>query len=146
MVELPGLVSSSPVCAMAAMGLLRVLAEDRGLPVTLGWRRGLACIGGIDFNLAVGELAQSMQGRSEAFEWNWSETTRKIAPDAYRAASEQAMEAGDQRGVDFLAAFGTDAVLRDGSITPTSMDMTSGRQRLIKDLKNLAAKLQDKPD
>ena len=96
MVELPGIVSSSPVCAMAAMGLLRVLAEDRGLPVTLGWRQELACIDGADTTCESIPLC-AMSGR-------WNKVNRAIqvaleevsladmmpAPPAFKSAFKSA--------------------------------------------------------
>ena len=144
MIELPGLPAGSPISFMAALGLLRVLSEDCGLPVQLGWKNGHAVIGGdVPENLPA-LLAQQMKGRHQHLEFNWAETTRKIPITQYRQACDNAEQKQDRRALAFLAGWGTDAVLdKDGFVRGTRLDLTSGQQKLIRDLRGLALELQD---
>ena len=139
MVDLPGLSSASPIGFLAALGMLRVLTEDRGHAVRLAWRNGRAVLAGLEPADAVEELATNMAGRAEAVEFTWADTTRKIAPEQYRDAVARAGD--DRRVLAFLAGCGTDAVLREGNVAGTLMDMTSGKQMLLRDLRRLASQV-----
>jgi hypothetical protein len=138
--DLPGLNASTPIGFLAALGMLRVLTSDRGLNVRFGWRNSHAVIEGIDPDTAMEQLAANMDGRAQAPEFTWSDTTRKVPPDLYRTKCNQI--ADDRRALDFMAGWGTDSVIREGFIIGTRLDMTSGQQRLLKDLRGLAAKVQ----
>jgi hypothetical protein len=144
MIELPGLPAGSPITFMAALGLLRVLSEDCGLPVQLGWKNGHAVIDGDVPEDLVARLVQQMKGRHQHLEFNWAETTRKIPLVQYQQACEKAEQNQDRRALAFLAGWGTDAVLdKDGFVRGTRLDLTSGQQKLIRDLRGLALVLQD---
>jgi len=137
--DLKGLAAGSPIGFLAALGLLRVLTSDRNHEVYLGWRDGHAIIDGIEPERAIEELAANMVEREKAPEFNWSDTPRKNTPDAYRKACDQM--ADDYRALGFMVGWGTDTVLRDNFIAVTRMDMTSGQQKLLKDLRVLAGKV-----
>ena len=138
--DLKGLSYRSPIGYMAAIGMLRVLTQDRGLDVRLGWRDGHAVIDGIEPQLAIDELAANMVERSQSPEFNWADTPKKISADVYRAACDQMKK--DCRAIAFMAGWGTDAVLRrDGSISVSRIDMTAGNQKLLRDLRNLAPRI-----
>lgn len=146
MIRLTGIPAASPIGFMAALGLLRVLGQDHGVPVSLGWQDGCACLEGIDAQELVDVLVRHMEGRHQAREFTWSDSTRGVTADAYRAACLDAARANDLRALGFLAAYGSDAVLDDkGQVRSTRLDMTSGRQSLISDLRKLAAVLES-PD
>ena len=81
MVDLPGLSGASPIGFLAALGMLRVLTEDRGHAVRLAWRNGRAVLAGLEPADAIEELAANMTGRAEAVELPWADTTRKSAPE-----------------------------------------------------------------
>lgn len=137
MIELPGLSGASPIGFLAALGMLRVLVEDRGHMARLAWRNGRAALDGMDSADAIlDELTANMVGRAEAIEFTWADATRNATPEQYRLAVERAK--GDQRALAFLAGWGTDAVVREGAIANTRFDMTSGRQQLLRDLRGLA--------
>lgn len=137
MIELPGLNGASPIGFLAALGMLRVLVEDRGHVVRLAWRDGRAVLDGLDsVDAVLDELTANMVGRAEAIEFAWADTTRNVTPEQYRLAVECAK--GDRRALGFLAGWGTDAVLREGVVANTRFDMTSGRQQLLRDLRGLA--------
>lgn len=138
--DLNGLLAGSPIAFLAALGTLRVLVSDRSLDVRLGWRNGHAVIDGIDPNTAIEELAANMTERAESPEFNWADTPKKCTPEVYRKACNQM--AGDHRALAFMAGWATDAVLdNNGGIRVTRMDMTSGKQKLLKDLRDLAGKV-----
>ena len=137
--DLYGMIASSPIGYLAALGMLRVLAADRNLKVRLGWKDGHGVIDGIDPDTAISELVANMEGREKAFEFNWADTARKVGPDEYRRACGVA--AGDLRALGFMAGWATDTIVRNGQIAVTRMDMTSGQQKLLRDLRGLAIKL-----
>jgi hypothetical protein len=142
MLILSGISGASPIGFMAAAGLLRVLAEDCGLIVRLGWRNGLAALEGVEKETLLETLAAHMQKRHEAFEWNWAPSAKRMLPEEYARACRQA--GSDRRALAFLAAFATDTALTDeGYVRSSRLDLTSGRQQLIADLKRLAEGLAD---
>lgn len=138
--ELHGLNAGSPIGFLAALGMLRVLASDCGLEARIGWRHGHAVIDGIDPDTAIEQLFANMAGRAQSPEFNWADTPRKVTPESYRSACQRM--AGDHRALGFMAGWATDAVLRDGFIAVTRMDMTSGQQKLLKDLRDLASRIK----
>ena len=104
MVELPGITSRSPIGFLAALGLLRVLAEDRGQQVALGWHDGRAVLEGITREEAIEELAANMAGREKAFEFTWADSTRKIPPETHRPWGRPAVPDEDvQQRIETLA-------------------------------------------
>ena len=139
MIDLPGLVSSSPICFMAALGLLRVLSVDQKTDTRLGWRQGHAVLEGIDLDVALDLVAKNMTDRAGAPEFNWADTPRKTSPEDYRKACHE-ME-NDSRALSFMAGWATDTVVQNGAVAVTRMDMTSGQQKLFKDLRKLCAQV-----
>ncbi len=144
MIELPGLSGASPIGFLAALGMLRVLVEDRGRDVRLAWRHGRAVLEGLELTEAIDELAANMAGRGDALEFTWADTTRGVTPEQYRAAVAQA--GGDRRALGFLAGWGTDTVVSKGVIAGTDMDMTpvNKKQMLPRDLCELAPRVNRK--
>jgi len=140
--DLIGLPAGSPIGFMAALGMLRVLASDRAIEVRIGWRNGHAVIDGISPNVAIEELTANMIERANAPEFNWTDTPRKVTPGVYRDACNQMID--DHRALRFMAGWATDAVLRDGFISVTRLDMTSGQQQLLRDLRDLAKRITQK--
>ncbi len=139
MIELPGLSGASPIGFLAALGMLRVLVEDRGRDARLAWRHGRAVLEGLELTDAIDELAANMAGRGDALEFTWADTTRGVTPEQYRAAVAEA--GGNRRALAFLAGWGTDAVVREGGIIATDLDMTSGQQKLLRNLRELALRV-----
>jgi len=139
MFELRGLTASSPIGFLAALGFLRVIATDRKRDVRLGWKQNYAVITGIDPDKAIEELIINMEDRDSSPEFNWADSARKISPDEYRIACENMQD--NHRALGFMAGWATDAVLRDGKISVTRFDMTSGNQKLLKNLRKMATQL-----
>ena len=137
--ELPGLSAASPDGFMAAVGLLRVLAEDLDLDVRLSWD-GVAVLHGIGREELLDALAEHMRERYEAPEWNWSPVTRKITPEAHAKALDE--HGHDARFVRFLAGMVTPTVhTKEGTLANTRLDMTSGSQKLLLNLQSLAREM-----
>jgi len=137
--DLMGLTASSPIGFMAACGMLRALSSDRVVEIRLGWRNGHAVIEGIDAQSAVSELFANMEGRAEAPEFNWSDSPRNVRPEEYRLACQSV--AGDDRALGFMAGWASDAVIRNNAVSATRLDMTSGQQKLLRDLRSLAKRI-----
>lgn len=150
LVELTGLSIGSPIGCMAALGLLRVCAQDHGLDVRLSWSQSHARLHGIGAGPLAQLLAGHMRGRSAAPEFNFEASDEKgrrgpvmhlrsIAPADYRAA---AAFRGNERALGFLAGFATDAVVNDkGFVARTQLDFSSGQQKLAGEFRALAAAL-----
>ena len=136
--ELKGLSGVSPICFMAAIGLLRILSEDRGLDVGLVWVGKIPGLIGISsLDELLHELRQHMKNRAKSPEWNWHDTGRKVKPQEYRQACLQM--AGDSRALSFMAAFCSDtAVDLKGFIVPSRLNMTSGQQKFVANLRVVA--------
>lgn len=137
--DLMGLPASSPIGFMAALGMLRVLSSDRGCAIRLGWRSGHAVIEGMEVQSAIAELYANMNSRAESPEFNWADSPRKVKPEAYRLACKKMN--GDERALGFMAGWASDTVIRDGTVSVTRMDMTSGQQQLLRDLRTLARRI-----
>jgi len=142
MFDLKGLSSATPIGFMAGLGLMRVLVEDLSLDVRLAWKGGHAVLDGIDPADAIKALTTHMDGRAKAPEFQWADTLRRIPPKIYRNACTSM--GSDKRALGFMAGWGTDSVLRDGFIHVTRMDMTSGQQKLLRDLRGLAQSVEGK--
>lgn len=152
--DLTGLPVASPIGFMAALGLLRVLAQDQHLGVALSWREGRARLHGVQRDEVLAALESHMRGRSEAPELQFEvagevsaagtpsdrvkvQHLRTLTPQDYRGAARTCR--GDARALAFLAGYGTDAVVNDkGFISRTRFDFTSGQQRLVDELRKLA--------
>jgi hypothetical protein len=122
--------------------MLRVLTSDRGCEIRLGWRNGHAVADGINADSSVSELIENMDRRAEAPEFNWADSPRKVTPQKYRLACQKM--SGDERALGFMAGWASDAVIRQGAVAVTRMDMTSGQQKLLRDLRKLAKKITRK--
>lgn len=150
-VELTGLSIASPIGFMAALGLVRVCAQEGGAAVRLSWPGSHARLHGLDTAGLLALLEQHMRGRSMAPEFNFEVLgdkgqaepvmhLRTIRPGDFRAAAK-ALE-DDPRALGFLAGFGTDAVVNDkGFIARNRLDFSSGQQRLVGEFRALAAML-----
>lgn len=138
--ELIGLSAGSPIGFMASLGMMRVLAADRQQEVRLGWQKGHAVIDGIDIETAITELTANIENRSEAPEFKWANTPRKVSPEQYRAVCKTMVN--DERALGFMAGWATDAAVYNGTIRSTRLDMTSGNQKLLRDLRKLAVKIK----
>jgi hypothetical protein len=152
-VDLTGLPIASPIAFMAALGLLRVAAQDHGLDVRLAWSAQAhhACLHGIGRGALCELLAEHMRNRSKAPELNFEvrdekgragpvQHLRTISPADFREAVRACRD--DARALDFLAGFGTDAIVNDkGCIARNRLDFTSGQQRLVEEFRSLATDL-----
>jgi len=140
-VQLDFLTDNAAINFMAAIGLVRVLAEDCGLAVALGWPRGQARLEGISEAQLLDALVAHMAERYRAPELNWTDSPRKLAPDRYRQACAE--YADDPRCLQFLGALATDTVLtRAGEVSTSRLDLTSGNQRLVSSLRSLAREFE----
>lgn len=150
-VELTGLSIASPMGFMAALGLLRVCAEDHGLPVQLSWTGSHARLHGIEGTSLRELLLNHMRGRWRAPEFNFEVIDdqgkpcpvmhiRTLTSRDFRAAVEACRDS--PRALRFLASYATDAVITyKGFVTRSQLDFTSGQQRLMKGIRKLGQDL-----
>jgi hypothetical protein len=154
-IVLPGLVGSSPLGALAAFGLLRACTEIPELSEPcLHWRMEddwmavLTVASSIDESALLNHLGVRQRAlKLDIF--SWSEDIR-VEPEKYRVRliqHGQTATARDRRSADYYAAFGSDTVT-DGSqglVKPTAFHMTSGQQKLLKIVAELAESLLKDP-
>ena len=149
--RLPGLVASTPLGFMAALGLLRVLGEDRGLSVGLRWDDDVAVVVDLCLNEVLAHLTEHLRGRARAPEFNLQfeggcrDHVRELTALEYRRLAERF--GGDRRALDFLSGYGTDTVLDEGGmhgrIARTQLDMTSGQQKFLAKVRELGELVDD---
>lgn len=149
MIELEGVPGTTPIGFMAALGLLRVLGEDRELPVRLSWDHATPRLHGLeDRDELLKHLVAQMQGRHRDVEWTWAKTVKGnngVQPEAYAQACREAEAKSErpERALAFLAGWATDASVNEkGAVRYTRLDLTSGKQRLIDNLRAVAASLE----
>lgn len=116
----------SPFHALVAMGLLRVAVEELGVAdAALSWKGGQACIRAP--GKFLDELVRYAPARGAMPEYSAVGSTRGITPQRYVDLAATMPE--------WMAGIATIGVLtKDGNASPTSWDMTGGRQLLLKDL------------
>jgi hypothetical protein len=149
--DLIGLRIESPQGFLAALGLLRVCAQDLGLDVHLSWVASHARLHGIDKTKLLEGITTHMHGRSKAPEFNFPvlrdngsqapvSKLNCIRPEDYRAAASSMRD--NSRAIAFLAAFATDAVIpKSGFVAPNRLDFSAGQQQFVNNIRNLADEL-----
>jgi hypothetical protein len=147
-IQLPGLIGSHPLGALAAFGLLRCCDELAGWKGSrLSWRQESEWLAVLTpAQPATGDdliaaLCNRQGERPAAKELNWADNIR-TGRDCYLAAAAEAgvdLRAGRRAYADFLAAFACDFVGDDaGELRPTAFYMTSGQQKFLKEARNVA--------
>ncbi len=169
MIQLSGLKGSEPIGFLAAVGLLRVLAERRTFgEVKLGWADDSAWSAVLhtekacDQEQLVSDLLGHLTGRANfpvfggrgpdgtaigGVEWN----DFKVDPNLFRTwliATRSAAAQGSREGADFLSAFGSELITArsSGDLKPSALHMTSGKQLFLKLCRNLANSLGSSSD
>lgn len=150
-VELSGLSITTPLGFMAALGLLRICAQDHGEQVGLAWGANTARLDGICEDHLTELLVEHLRGRHLAPEFNLEVSLaggqrgpfihlREIPRADYRAAAHS--WSTDPRALSFLAGYGTDAVINKyGHVARTQFDFSSARQCLALEFRRLAESL-----
>jgi hypothetical protein len=149
--ELTGLSIASPQAFMAALGLLRVCAQDFGWSVRLSWSSSHARLHGADWSSLLTGMQGHMADRAAAPEFNFRVAVEdgqsavvsklnRITPADYRAAARSMR--GNRRALDFLAAFASDTVVtKSGYVVTNRLDFSAGQQQFMTKVRNLADEL-----
>lgn len=151
-IKLTGIIGSNPLGALAAFGLLRVCHEISGSAfASLSWQLEddwvavLTLPTGQSETSLVAHLVEHLRARSlEVF--NWNDDVRE-QPESYkRRLREQAQKARycERLDADYYAAYGSE-MKADGSkglVKPTAFYMTSGQQKFLKSVREVAESLQ----
>ncbi|MEW6247042.1 MAG: hypothetical protein AB1555_10065 [Nitrospirota bacterium] len=152
-IKLTGLIGSNPLGALAAFGLLRVCHEISALAfASLSWQLEddwvavLTLPTGQGETSLVSQLAEYLRARRlEVF--TWSDDIRE-RPESYkRRLREQAQKARycERLEADYYAAYGSE-MKADGSkglVKPTAFHMTSGQQKFLKSVREVAESLRN---
>ena len=152
-IKLTGLIGSNPLGALAAFGLLRACHEISGLAFSsLSWQLEddwvavLTLSPGQSETSLVSHLTEYLRARSlEVF--TWGDDVRE-QPESYKGRlREQAQQARycERLNADYYAAYGSE-MKADGSkglVKPTAFHMTSGQQKFLKSVREVAESLQN---
>lgn len=157
--NLPGLSGSNPLGALAAFGLLRVLAkEERFGEVKLAWSLAadwipeLHCEQACNLDQLIEFLIDRQSERIEVlFQEGWRDDI-KLAPDDFRQLWVSVLRLyNDDTELSlaselaaFLTAYGSE-VIKDKKarpdVKPTAFHMTAGQQRFLKSARDIADSL-----
>lgn len=152
-IVLTGLIGSNPLGALAAFGLLRACSEIQQISqprlywrMEDDWTAVLSARSNLDEETIVEQLATRQQARNlDVF--SWSDDIR-VQPENYRLhliQHGQAATSCDRLSADYYVAFGSETVT-DGSkrlVKPTAFHMTSGQQKFLKNVRELATSFSD---
>lgn len=149
--ELPlnGIPGSKPIGAMAAFGLLRIVAAETPFgDARLSWRLDsdwhpvLHTQESTTVDSVIEFLIHRQPKRSGARFLGWNDDI-KCDPDQFRNAVVQASESEDYEGCLYFAAYGSDAITAKSTpdVKPTAFHMTAGQQRFLKSTRDLAESL-----
>jgi hypothetical protein len=161
---LSGLKAGEPIGFLAGIGLLRVCARREALgSVKLGWQQPAGAAGVLVTNAdcepdrLIEEVLDHMRGRHQlpvlsgrpaagitVGDGDWDDV--KVDPALFTAllkATRPHANPGDCESADFLAALGSELVAAKSTndIRPSALHMTSGNQKFLKLLRDLARSL-----
>jgi hypothetical protein len=163
-IPLGGLKAGEPIGFLAGIGLLRICSRREALGhVKLGWQQPPGAAGilatGADCepDRLVKEVLHHMRGRhqlpvlsgrpavgSTVGDGDWDDV--KVDPDLFAAllrAARPHANADNRESTDLLAALGSELVAAKSTndIRPSALHMTSGKQKFLKLLRDLARSL-----
>lgn len=156
-VELPGLQGHHPLGFLAACGVLRCCELTRKLEPKLSWTHrndGLGWVAVLHFsdnvglNTVIAALIRRARCQKTASWLCWS--AKVDNRDKFRRTAEQVVaNGGGQAGresLDFLSSLASDIALNSkGELSSTFLDLTSGNQRLLTSIRDIATELSKLP-
>ncbi|MGD0955013.1 MAG: hypothetical protein ABR985_21950 [Methanotrichaceae archaeon] len=154
-IRLTGLIGSNPLGALAAFGLLRVCSEIPELSeAKLYWTQEYDWTAVLRIPDGIGkpELLEKLVARQSERKldtFNWAKDIRVKPGDYHKRLVILAEEAtlNDRTDADYFTAFGSEMVV-DGSkglVKPTAMHMTSGQQKFLHGVCEIAESLKKNP-
>ncbi len=163
-IPLSGLKAGEPIGFLAGLGLLRVCSRREALGVVkLGWKQPAGAAGVLVTDAECGpdrlveQVLDHMGGRhqlpllsgrpasgSTIGDKDWDDV--KVDPDLFAAllrATRPHVKLDDRESADFLAALGSELVTAKSTndVRPSALHMTSGNQKFLKMLRDLARSL-----
>lgn len=149
-IELPGLIGSNPLGALAAFGLIRVLSEN-GVPARLRWKEADDWIAVVESELSDSEslirwLTEWIKTRPTS-DLEWTKGDVRVEPRVYRDALAKAVRE-DLHLASFLAALAADGAVdkSKGLIKPSAFYMVSGQQSFLDNLRQILASIRQHPE
>ncbi|HLJ96705.1 MAG TPA: hypothetical protein VKU02_26265 [Gemmataceae bacterium] len=161
---LSGLKSGEPIGFLAGIGLLRVCSHREALgSIKLGWKQPAGAAGVLvtgaesEPDQVIEEVLDHMRGRHQVpvysgrpaagitvGDGDWDDV--KVDPELFGAllrATRPYVNPDDRESADFLAALGSELVAARSTsdIRPSALHMTSGNQKFLKLLRDLARSL-----
>ena len=150
--ELTGLKGHHPLGFLAACGLLRCCNVEGKCEVKLAWKQADEGSGWIAVLQGVNELALTpliemliaqarKQQSSDALKWsNKIDDVAKYRQTGWRLIQGRTGQIDDE-SLALLPAFCSDLVLNKDKLQPTLLDLTSGAQRFLESIRELAVGL-----
>lgn len=146
-IELPGLIGSTPLGAMAAFGLIRVLSQN-GVPARLRWKEADDWVAVVESELRDSQslirwLGEWIKTRPTS-DLSWTEGDVRVEPRVYRAALAKAVDS-DPHLASFLAALAADGAVdkSKGLIKPCAFYMASGRMSFLGNLRQVLGAIRE---
>lgn len=156
---LSGIPGSNPIGAMAALGLFRIVAEERPFCdvrmswcLESDWRPVLHSSHQVDVDDLIQFLIDRQPGRTAAPFLNWNNDI-KCAPSEFRMqldiarnewlSADRVGDYGSREWMQFLCAFGCETIRAKSTpdVKPTALHMTAGQQRFLKSVVDLSSSL-----
>ena len=147
--QLTGISGSKPIGAMAAFGLLRVVANERPFGnVRLSWRFAsdwrpvLHTEQAICLESLIEFLIDRQPRRTDARFLQWNDDI-KCMPEEFLDQLVQVTSEADEEACLFFAAYGCEAITAKSTpdVKPTAFHMTAGQQKFLKSARELSALL-----
>jgi hypothetical protein len=151
-IELPGLRGHHPLGFLAACGLLRSCSGCPGSgQAKLAWTKSRES--GEFIAVLFGEMKPDLPTLTQVLNWRCEQTRKSPAftwsskiddREEYRRAAQRLLDQErDSKSADALTAFAalaSDVVANRGSLRSTMLDLTSGNQRFLESVMDLAGK------
>lgn len=151
-INLPALIGSHPLGALASFGLLRLATEwDPELRLSFemqdDWVARLHSERFTSARSLIGKLSEWIGSDVLDRLLGWAKDVR-VLPPAYRDLLQKASGHGDRHLADFLGAIVCDGAVdaQKGLVKPSAFYMVSGQQTLLTGMKQVVAAVRAAPD
>jgi len=151
-IELTGLRGDSPIGAMAAFGVLRIvtLSGKIGRP-RLGWCEGNGAFSpvlytdtSVDKEILLSLLIEDVRQAARREALTWTEQIKSAEASEFRKELKRVFERltpDDRIGIDWLSCLANELVSEDDKLEPTPFDMSVARQKFPHDAVRLSIAL-----
>lgn len=148
-IQLPALVGSHPLAALASFGLLRLLtdwdsAAKLGFVMEDDWVAFIEVQRFDSIDAIIDETAAWVCSNALDSALRWTSDDVRVLPSKYRAALRNALAENDVSLANFLTAFAADGAVdrQKGQIKPSAFYMVSGQQSFLNGLREILVRVR----